>query len=216
MPETLISPSQILLFGRVVEDLQIKSTASDATGSTGHLEQQLRAPDANFARIYGFGHEGHFHLLTGTALFLVHGSGEAAGQALAELKLFSPDPAEKTATSDLPLPQDLSVWIYDKADFTVRMDVRTGMFDQLLVSTTCGPVVGMSAHGMSVPFMGAVGMSAEGMSVRGMSAPGMSAHFANTGGMSVQGMSVGGMSVGGMSAGGMSAQSTGSGNKTDD
>ena len=71
------------------------------------------------------------------------------------------------------------VWSYDKADYTIRMDVETGMFeDVLLAAMLGGGPGGMEAAGMSARGMSARGMSARGMSARGMSARGMSAREA--------------------------------------
>lgn len=193
MPETLLSPSSVLLFGRVVEDLQIQPTGGDATPSDGHLERLLHAPGAGIARVYGFGHDGQYHVLPGPALFLVQGTGEPAASALADLKLHPDEPMAEAGTAALSLPEDLRVWICDKSDFTLRMDVQSGTFDQLLTSPAPVSVAGMSAQGMSLRGMSAQVMAPQGMSVGGMS----------VGGMSVPGMSAQGMSAQGMSAQGM-------------
>lgn len=190
MSEALLSPAAILLFGRTVSDLQITPSFA-GSAAPGHLEQQLRAPDANFARIYGFGHEGCYYMLPGMALFLVHGPGESAEAAIGGLRL-AQSGAEAAVAESLGLPKDLMVWRCDRADLSVRMDVRLGLFDQLLLeSASCLPAVqGMSVAGMSAHGMSIAGMSAQGMSVGGMSAAGMS-----VAGMSAQGMSVAGMSA---------------------
>ena len=217
MSESLLNPSVVQLFGRVIGDIQIKSPEPEGAVA-GYLDQQLHAPDASFARIYGFGYEGHYYILPGTALYLVHGPGQPAAEALGKLHLHTDDPGAATGTSVLSLPKDLVLWTYDKADFTIRLDMLSGQFDQLLVCPS-GPVVGMSFHGMSVPGMSAQGMSvggmsvpgmsAQGMSVGGMSVPGMNAQGMSVGGMSVQAVSLSGMSAPGMSARGMSAQARG-------
>jgi hypothetical protein len=101
MAETLLSPSNILLFGRVVEDLEVKRTSAKDPGGTRHspftenhdtpgeattedrtgperdLETQVVDKTSNFARIYGFSYEGTYYDLPKPALFLVHGPGYA-------------------------------------------------------------------------------------------------------------------------------------------
>jgi uncharacterized protein YjbI with pentapeptide repeats len=37
------------------------------------------------------------------------------------------------AASDFSFANDLMVWSYDKADYTIRMVVETGMFEQVLL-----------------------------------------------------------------------------------
>jgi len=194
MPETLLSPSDILLFGRVVEDLRIVAPGAAAggggkdarpeagdrvadprhgpfaqarKGAAGQLERQLCSDGANFARIYGFSHEGFYHALPRPALFLVHGPGLPAAGAMADISPQCPADEGPDAMQGaggphgISLPGDLMVWSYDKGDYTIRMDVQSGMFEQLLLGGQPGPG-GPDAHGMSVR-----GMSAPGMSVRG-------------------------------------------------
>ncbi|MDF3854546.1 hypothetical protein ACDP63_11940 [Paracoccus sp. P2] len=175
MPETLLSPSNLLLFGRVVEDLQIRPPSAHGKhddprhgpfprargGTPGLLERQLQAEDANFARIYGFAFEGLYHVMPRPALFLVHGPGLDAGKVMSQLRSPQAAPAEAMGEGTgegargLPQPDDLMVWSYDKADYSIRLDVRSGMFEQLLLDPRGGPERGMSVHGMSVRGMSA-------------------------------------------------------------
>jgi len=68
------------------------------------------------------------------------------------------------------------VWSYDKADYTIRMDVETGMFeDVLLAAMLGGGPGGMDSAGMNARGMNARGMNARGMNARGMNARGMNA-----------------------------------------
>jgi len=74
------------------------------------------------------------------------------------------------------------VWSYDKADYTIRMDVETGMFEDVLLGAMFdggGPggfdASGMNARGMNARGMNARGMNARGMNARGMNARGMNA-----------------------------------------
>jgi hypothetical protein len=85
MRETLLSPSNVLLFGKIVQDLRIVEPEGNAqhspfivnrTGGIRELESQILREDAHFARIYGFSYEGTYHDLPEPPLFLVHGMGE--------------------------------------------------------------------------------------------------------------------------------------------
>lgn len=167
MSETLLSSSRIALFGRVVEDLQIVQAPTDDVASPSLLEQKLRAEDACFARIYGFSHEGLFHALPRPALLLVQGKGEAVG---AEQQ----GGLDAARGSALLLPEGLHVWICDKGDHSILLQLHSGTLEQLLLQGE-GPDAGMSLRGMSVEGMSLRGMSLQGMSLRGMSAQGMSA-----------------------------------------
>ena len=119
-------------------------------------------------------------------VFLVHGDGVPASQAKVGGTTNKDEarparaPGEPSLTglgaADFQFADEIMVWSYDKADYTIRMDVETGMFeDVLLAATLGGGPGGMDAAGMSARGMSARGMSARGMSARGMSARGMSA-----------------------------------------
>jgi hypothetical protein len=157
-----------------------RNIARRRRGRNRQLEEQLTA-DAKFARIYGFSYEGTFYDLPRPVIFLVH----ADGQFAADNKAGSgPRPARAPRETNLTglaaagfdFADELKVWSYDQADYTIRMDVETGMFeDVLLAAMLGGGPGGMEAAGMSARGMSARGMSARGMSARGMSARGMSA-----------------------------------------
>ena len=42
------------------------------------------------------------------------------------------------AAADFEFADDLRVWSYDKADYTIRMDVETGMFEDVLLAAFFG------------------------------------------------------------------------------
>lgn len=89
-----------------------------------------------FARVYGFSFEGIYYDLPRPTLFLVHGPGEL---------VTDPQPNRNAAraptnpsltglgAADFQFSDELYVWSYDKSDFTIRMDVETGMFEQVLL-----------------------------------------------------------------------------------
>lgn len=161
--ETLLSPSTILLFGRVVQDLQLLPGVHQGAnpgelnvnqtqgpnalqappprqGRNNFLQQQLAEPNATLARIYGFSYEGHYYDLPKPAIFVVHGPGTAAELAPG---LGVPwDRLERTAAdvdrtgvagTERSASFDIKVWSYDKGDFSARFDIETGPFEQILL-----------------------------------------------------------------------------------
>lgn len=165
MTETLLSSTRILLFGRVVEDLKITPTAETAEHPTP-LEAQLRAEGANFARIYAYSHDGMYQILPRPALFLVQGPGQAVAEVLCGADGVTPLAGLRSTSGEdgaLPFTPDVRVWSCDRGDHSIRLDLQTGLLDQLLQSGS------LEQKGMSVSGMSITGMSVSGMSVSGMS-----------------------------------------------
>jgi len=77
--------------------------------------------------------------------------------------------------ADFQFADEVRVWSYDKADYTIRMDVDTGMFEDILLNAVLGGAGGLEASGMNARGMNARGMNARGMNARGMNARGMNA-----------------------------------------
>ena len=83
MSETLLTPSSIKLYGRLLNDLQYNYDATTVTiGSNNFLQQQLfsafgaaKAAVTCFARVYAFSFEGALYSLPKPSIFLVHGTG---------------------------------------------------------------------------------------------------------------------------------------------
>ena len=157
MAETLLSPSNILLFGRELKDLHIAQVPDGKDGKDSHtpftirragvnrhLEEQLAANDAIIARIYGFSYEGTYNDLPKPALFLVHGPGEpvtspAAARNNTNVARAPGEPSlTGVAAADFQFVDELMVWSYDTADQTIRMDVEAGSFDQVLLDMFFG------------------------------------------------------------------------------
>ena len=180
MAETLLSPSNVLLYGRVVEDLKVVHEASDPpeeqihrpfisprVGQNKFLQAQLEDPDSRLARIYGFSYEGQYYDMAKPALFLVHGDGERADDPVPSQprKSRAPDLADKTgvAAQGYSFPEDMRVWSYDTGDHSIRLDIQTGPFEQILLDaetrlqTLEGTYTGASARisGASARVMGA-------------------------------------------------------------
>lgn len=170
MPETLLSPSTVLLYGRELVDIQFNyqdprpgQGGNPAPGApnapplresgNNFLEQQLLHGQgvpaaARLARIYGFSFEGYYYDLARPAIFLVHGPGDdpeprmqPAGPppppqfANPERSPTGPHGADFTGTAnqDYSFAEDMRVWPYDKDDFSIRLDMVTGPFEQILL-----------------------------------------------------------------------------------
>ena len=156
MAETLLSPSNIILYGRVLEDIKIlKPTPANGgarhdpfvaarTGSNKELENQVVNEDAVLARIYGFSYEGSYSDLPKPAIFLVHGAGVAVTPGDPEKGGYSPARApgnpsiSGVAATGLQWADGLKAWSYDKADQTIRMDTEAGTFEQVLLDMSYG------------------------------------------------------------------------------
>jgi hypothetical protein len=147
MNESLLSPSNIILFGRLfplywveVKERKIEGDAElddpkreKGLGSNRFLRDQLRAPGARLARIYSFSYEGTFYNLPKPAIYLVHGDGTP-------IREFAPIAAGKASVSasgvaarDFGFELDLRFWEYDKSDYTLRCDIASGTFDEVLL-----------------------------------------------------------------------------------
>lgn len=158
MPETLRSPSSVLLFGREVLDLEVlgpkklKDKIKDRKveqpfegvqeGKDSEQKEQPGTDSPRFARIYGFSYEGAYYDLPTPTLFLVHGDGVEASKAIkvkeipgGESLARAPGSVSRTglAAMDFQFAKDLRVWSYDQADYTIRMDVASGRFEQVLL-----------------------------------------------------------------------------------
>lgn len=141
MSENLARASTILLFGRVVEDVQInaprvssakraaKSASLGQQGATHALADQIAAEGSCLARIYAFAYEGTYFELARATLFLVHGAGD---------EVLSTIETSGVAVASDKFASDVRVWAYDKADLSVRLDVETGMLEQILLDLEIG------------------------------------------------------------------------------
>jgi hypothetical protein len=149
MPESLLNFSGILLFGRPLDELALVNpdpcnpdpSVPGRMGANSFLEKQLRDPKSKFARIYGFSYEGSYFDLHRPAVFLVHGDGMEVEELPSLVKpgrrySRAPDTPDKTgmASYEGGFAQDIRVWSYDRADFTLRLDIESGSFDEMLLS----------------------------------------------------------------------------------
>jgi hypothetical protein len=149
--ETLLSTSAVYLFGRLLSDLLlVKQDPQDQVrpprkGSNTFLQEQLRNDDAGFARIFYFSFEGALYELARPALFLVHGGGVAADTPQPDdpnFEALAKSPPRVTRTGLAwqvgSFASDMRVWVYDKGDFSIRMDADTGPLEQILLAAESG------------------------------------------------------------------------------
>jgi hypothetical protein len=203
--ETLLSQSTVWLFGRKLDDLEIKINvyrqvpSTEELGDTANMPprrgrnnfllEQLRHPesDAQLARVYAFSYEAGFFDLQRPAIFLVHGPGidpegpeTRTQQILGDLSRAPPDLGRTgLGTQSGSFASGIRAWAYDRADFTIRLDIDTGSFDSLLLSAELGgsnrPMQSSGALARSTGALarsaGALARSA-GALVRNMRSPG--------------------------------------------
>ena len=188
MPETLLSPSNILIFGRIVEDLQVVVPGpppdprhgpfvQPRTGVHQFLEDQLTGPNSGFARIYGFSYEGRYYDLPWPTLFLVHGPGQPAETAAQsggagagnQRVARAPDDPDRSGlgAQDFSFADNLMVWSYDRADLSMRLDVESGTFEQILLDLVLGGGGGPSISGARVSGARVAGARVSGARVSG-------------------------------------------------
>ena len=138
MSENLLKPSNILLYGREVDLLTIaRHTNVPSTGGNSFLKEQLSREDVTLARIYAFSFEGHYYDMSRPAIFAVHGKGKLAETEAADPRASrAPSDADDTgvASQARSYSKDMRVWPYDKSDFSLRIDVDSGSFEEILLA----------------------------------------------------------------------------------
>ena len=115
-------------------------------GSNTFLKNQLAHPQTRLARIYGFSFEGHNYTLPKPALFLVHTEGtevivhgpeafaaDTTGGGHTTLDASGVIARDWEFAASDPKTKDLKMWEYDKGDFSIRLDIETGPFEEVLL-----------------------------------------------------------------------------------
>ncbi|CUH44663.1 MULTISPECIES: pentapeptide repeat-containing protein [Ruegeria] len=146
MPESLLSFSEVLIYGRELEDLEYKRIPSKGKGANKHLDDQFGVEKGEkgprFAKIYGFAFEGTYYDMPEPVIFLVHGKGELVADPNKPADDASRAPQDPSiggvAAADYQVADGIRVWRYDKSDQTMRMDVMTGQFEQVLLDIYFG------------------------------------------------------------------------------
>lgn len=192
MTESLLSFSEVLLFGRLVDDLKYTPKDKKNRGRNKFLEEQVKDTNKDeekpsLARIYGFSYEGTYFELPEPAIFLVHGPGkhvnEKANEKNAPGKLASRAPNEPSMTgvaaADFQFSDDILYWNYDKSDYTIRMDVMSGQFEQVLLDLYFGfdspAISGAKVSGAKVSGAKVSGAKVSGAKVSGAKVSGAKA-----------------------------------------
>jgi hypothetical protein len=143
--ESVLNVSSVYLFGRAVSDLNIVIHDPDEidrppfSGTNKFLRRQFKKPGARLARIFSFSFEGSMYELARPSLFLVHGEGHEVDAPLptGDYRRLGRAPGRISRTGvgwqagDFSM--DIRVWVYDKGDFSMRLDVETGSFDHILL-----------------------------------------------------------------------------------
>jgi hypothetical protein len=196
--ELILNRSTIWLFGRVVADIVFDHQAyfdlpqndldAERQDTPQFLSQntfllnQLRSDQARFATIYSFAYQGGFYDLSVPTIFLVHGRGmdpENAGRVSPHFADVSRMPGEAgrtgLATMVGAFTRGIRAWTYDKADYTIRLDVETGMFDQVLLDAMLDGPGGFDVRGANARGANARGANARGANARGANARGANA-----------------------------------------
>lgn len=141
------------------------------------------AGDPRLARIYGFSYEGTFYELPEPTIFLVHGKGDSATDKNKPGNLASRAPNDPSlsgvAAADFQIADDILVWEYDKADYTIRMDVMSGQFEQVLLDIYFGfdspAISGAKVSGAKVSGAKVSGAKVSGAKVSGAKVSGAKA-----------------------------------------
>ena len=187
--ETLLGISSVYLFGRQLEDIELVTKydsefGGPKLGANNYLRAQLMAEDARLARIFAFSFEGAFFELAKPAIFLVHGVGMRPDEPApkdkegkVEYGRLSRSPGS-SAVSGLArqtgaFAKDLKVWIYDKGDFSMRLDAETGTLEHILLAAELDEEA-WSSGGRSGSGRSGSGRSGSGRSGSGRSGSGRS------------------------------------------
>ncbi|WP_298842966.1 pentapeptide repeat-containing protein [uncultured Roseobacter sp.] len=130
--ETLASSASIVLFGRLVDDLSVVKTHD------GKREEDI---DQNQpARIYGATYDGVYIDMVTPVLFMVDAE-----------KSYDPKtvPVPGPSTKNHAFYNDLSAWVVQRTDKTVRLDVDEGKFEDLLLELGGEDLTGISGARVS-------------------------------------------------------------------
>ncbi len=121
MAETLLSVSEVKLYGEPVTDMIYK-----------HVKGQ---PAKKFIRVYGFGFEGAYYALDAPIIMLLQGEGK---------ELTDKDTPRDVKNS---FTIDIRVWTLDKSDRSARLDELTGTVEDILLEVELGGGAGRISGG---------------------------------------------------------------------
>ncbi len=130
MAEKLNSHTEIVLFGKVVEDLGILS--KDSSNKTKIASSQ------KFIRVFGFSFNGIYTEMGSATLFAVSGNGTAAK----DVKVPGPKGSDAFV-------KDLRAWTCNRSDDAMRLDIDSGTYDEILIEGAAEEGMGVSGARVS-------------------------------------------------------------------
>jgi uncharacterized protein YjbI with pentapeptide repeats len=135
--EHLMTTSSIKLYGRVMNDLTYNYAAGNYGDMTGDgnnfLRSQLAAANPCFAKIYAFSFEGAVYVLPRPTIFLVHTGGTPC-DGTNRTSMDVSGVAAREWEFAKSVGGDLSYWIYEKGDFSLRLETEAGPLEQILLA----------------------------------------------------------------------------------
>ena len=133
------------------------------------------------ARIYSFSFEGAYFELPRPPVFLVHGPGRPVGNWMYSSSLDQSGVAARDwefsgnhGRNDPVGADALLYWEYEKGDFSLRLDLDAGPFEQILLQMALRGGGGVSGAGVSGAGVSGAGVSGAGVSGAGVSGAGVS------------------------------------------
>jgi hypothetical protein len=111
MAETLLTPSSIKLFGRVMGSLKLVNDTTAGPSHNNFLQEQLAAKDARLARIYSFSYEGAYYPLPRPRYFLFTGKERQSGIGRNRRRSTSPVSREEIGISRVLLIQQNQLFL---------------------------------------------------------------------------------------------------------
>ena len=111
MAETLLSISEVLVYGETVSDMAYKDKNGD--------------PARYFVRVYGFGYEGGYYGMDTPVIMLLEGKGSSLSKS-------TPQDVKNSFSSDI------KQWECDKSDHSARLDEMTGTIEEILLDVEIG------------------------------------------------------------------------------
>ena len=136
----------------------------------------------NFARVYAFSFEGAYYPLPRPSIFLVHGSGRPVGDWSRPSTMDQAGVAGRewdfsgSSGPSFNIPNDLAFWEYEKGDFSLRLDLEAGPFEQILLQMALrsgADRADRSGAGVSGAGVSGAGVSGAGVSGAGVSGAGL-------------------------------------------
>jgi hypothetical protein len=131
-----------------------------------------------FARIYAFSFEGAYYPLSRPSMFLIHGSGQPVGNWDVPSTMDQGGVAGREWDfSGNKYARDLAYWEYEKGDFSLRLDMEAGPFEQILLQMALrsgADRADRSGAGVSGAGVSGAGVSGAGVSGAGVSGAGVS------------------------------------------